>query len=579
MQKLRKILENLAIFEVEGVTYLALGVVNLTLITLEHTMWPNPTRKIFVFGIVIFCGSGLLSCEITEPEPFFNTAAKPPAVERLDLKDLPANSHVAGIVVFQVDLDSIKNELEEVSLFVDDDLIDTQRRAPFIFSLDTRNWPAGKHVIALAIVKRNAFLGLLNAVGYPERILVQEVHFNQARPTPVDPVSLVWQGEHPLLTWQQNHDANFYAYIVERRVMGMTSAISDTIRDQHTTKFHDSYFGKMIGRSLIYRVLVSNRAQNSLGRELTLGYGQRFPSDGPRDRIVKSQKRDEFYYIDSYGLLHAFSTSQQREVWNYWTQARLLDLTPNDSILYIATQHSRPDLQRIAAQSFAVLDSFEVEYTGSNLFYAIFSGNSNRLYFLSRGELLVVNGVTRQLLGHTPLHRDNSQSKFSTMSRVMQSVYIISGEGRITIVDVATDTPRVDATLDLPRRVRSAEISEDHRFVYLMEDVTPQAREKNGHIDIWDAQTRQISGSIAISLTSNSTLKSLALSSSHLYVSYQYPLELAVYPGKVAKFELATQQRISEVEFNWVPDKMAVSRDGQFLYTWGDDGHIIPTTF
>lgn len=198
---------------------------------------------------------------------------------------------------------------------------------------------------------------------------------------------------------------------------------------------------------------------------------------------------------------------------------------------------------------------------------------------MSRGEVLAVSGITGQLLGDVTLPQNNGQPRFSTISRVMQSVYIISDIGKIIVVDVTTDTPRVDATLDLPRRVRSAEISEDHRFVYLMEDVPPRARETDGHIDIWDAQTRQISGSFAIPLASNCTLKSLALSSSHLYVSYQHPLELTVNPGKVARFNLATQQRISEVEFNWVPDKMVVSRNGQFLYAWGNDGHIIPTTF
>jgi len=227
----------------------------------------------------------LTGCDFVDrPDRFIDETVQPPLIAAVDYATVRSGQHLAGNVVFTVDLDSLGDRVERVVLTVDGEYVDDAFEAPYTLRVETRQFADGPATLGLEIHERESRQGLLGVGGIPAIALFTPVVFDQSPPTTVEGLEGEWDASGVTLTWTPNRDPNFFAYIVIREdtwsdvpdggsAFGPRSTVLDTLYDASVRSYREPGLPSVYGLQSTYRVIVSNRAQTVPSADAAVWYG------------------------------------------------------------------------------------------------------------------------------------------------------------------------------------------------------------------------------------------------------------------------------------------------------------------
>lgn len=446
---------------------------------------------------------------------------------------------MAGRLLFTLDLDSLPGRVEQVALWVDDQIVATREAPPYAFSLNTPSYPEGEHLVSVRVDVRGRDGGLLGAAGIPDALFAVPLVFDQTRPSRVAGLTATFEGDRPRVQWTASSDPNFYAYIVHRlspEVPGSGFAAVDTIYDRATAIYLDTPFDQGIGSFYEYQVYGWNRAEvspSSSTARVTLGTS--VPALNPYNYFGAFSPDGRTIYVSVPGALTAVSTVDYRELGRisdsvlsgYWPALRQLIVNPSSAEVYAFTSALAPRLQMkvLDPVTLSVRRSFvlpsqvvKVAFTPSG---AMLGTGEGRFYILDpqTGDVLASSGAElapyAELVGVSPDGR---------------SAYVLS-DG---IQRVSLDDPdlRPAAQFDLPPSSTIIRVGADGRvYIYTHPTVT-----------VLDGQSLQPVAEFSLGLPGGSALtaQTFVVAGSSLFIAHRRTRPDGRPGGTVASFNLAT---------------------------------------
>ncbi len=417
--------------------------------------------------------SGLAACDsFGEPDRFYNSDARPPAVGALAFSDIRPGQHVAGTVAFSLAGSLPAAQIQRIEVLVDRET-GFSLEPPYSFTIDTRRFPDGEHEISVRIFLARPTGGLLTLAGTPDVLLTSRLVFDQRRPTAVGWVSAELEGERPSLRWTVNRDSTFDAYIVYRRGSrdgsgGLGEEVA-TIRDRARTTFVDDPLPSVYGLGWTYHVAVSNRADIVATYEpRTVTYGTSISEFyAPGGDAVASADGSEVYLVTGRHLAAVSTATRQvvrslllpgaPDIYDPYPEADIhLDPTSGHLFLMPRPYGMRPDRWPLLVINPATFASEQ---------RALFPAGATR-FALSGGRVYAVgstNGVARLHVidaasgaasGPPGPTLPSATGQVAGASPDGRSVYVVghdsSGNRSVQRVDVSGDLPQLAERIALP---------------------------------------------------------------------------------------------------------------------------------
>lgn len=520
----------------------------------------------------------LLSCDLIAPsDRFFNENAQPPKVEPLDISEIKPGQHLAGKVLFNVNLESVNSPIARVDLFVDSTLVFSAFNPPYTLELDTEVWSEGEHLIAVGVIETRPNIGLLAVVDFPSLIFSANVVFDQTPPTAVTLQSVIWENGHPRLSWTKNNNLNFYAYIISKDANfgpfppPLDGAGIDTIYDSSTTTYLDTSTSQFYEISSDYQVNVSNRAEVAPSNIINIRFGETIAVNGDQiARPIISPIREEVYFLESYpsNTLKAVST-----VSNTVVRSRQFNF-PFPKTFALSKDGSKLFIVSFNSDSLSVIDptTFNIIMTASSSVRGASSmviGRPNRLYMTTiiqtGGWVKIIDTNTGAEIGEILI---DATDGILTISPDNNTLYV-ARETSVYKVDVSTDNAQVISQQTASHNVRSLQLSSDGTKIYLGHVFGPPSN----FVDIWDSETLTSIGRV----TAPEQLFDFFVTSTHIYLSESRDLPEGRYflPGRVVQYNIESLNPQKFWEFVIVPRMIVTAGNSQFLYARGVEPWVV----
>jgi DNA-binding beta-propeller fold protein YncE len=531
-------------------------------------------------GGFLILASLFFSCE--EPELYYNRQAAPPEEYPLDIQEIKEGQYLAGFVNICYQPEIPVSEIYAVLLFVDGVSVTSAVSGVPCYSLmlDTKQWPEGDHEISIGILEQNPpDLGLLNLVGAPSIIYTASVVFDQTPPTPVLLESVEWDedAQAPRLTWQENEDLNFYAYIVYKDEF-MSSGFVDTLYDQSVTSSIDYSHDEMIGISCQYKVIVWNRDQLVESNGITFKYPESFPL--AVDQLlgvvppIESADGSELFTLTTEGVTAvSLSTNIVARTYPMTTYPTGFALSKDGTKLYVLSSYS-PKITVLNASTFEVISTAETDgFNGKN----IICGRANRLYISTSwpfsGPLKILDAISLTEVGSLDIEAPDGIMAISSDNNTL---YIadpstaIYQPAKVYSIDISTDNPAIIHQRSASDEVRAIELSADDETLFVIHDYDYPA-EMNLFVDCWDASTLVSDYTLAVP---NQAFE-MSINAQTLCVIYGDRYLNNWNPGGVYQYEISTGQLIHDWKLKQAPYECFIDSGNQNLYVFGINSWVI----
>ena len=529
--------------------------------------------NILNFLLFSFFCSFLLSCDLIVPsDRFYNENAQPPKVESLDISEIKPGQHLAGNVMFNVNLESVNSPIDVVHLIVDTTIVFSNYNPPYTLILDTQAWSEGEHLISVGVVETVPNIGLVGLTGYPSLIFTCNVVFDQTPPNAVMLQSVIWENGHPRLSWTQNNDLNFYAYFIMKDGNFGTfpppfvGAGIDTIYDISTTTYLDTKASPIYGLSLNYKINVTNSVEAASSNAINIRFGDTIAvNDHQIVRPIISPIREEVYFLESqtYDTLKAVSTVSNTIVRSREFNSpspKTIALSKDGLKLFIASNNSN-SLSVIDAATFNTIVTLNSTLMGAS---SMVTGRPNRLYTTTYGgNIKIINANTGVEIGEILIDAPNG---VLTISPDNNTLYVAKGTS-VYKVDVSTDNAQVISQQTASHNVKLIQLSLDGTKIYLGH----VWESPSNFVDIWDSETLTSVGRV----TAPEQLFDFFVTSSHIYLSESRDLPEGQYflPGRVVQYNIESLTPQNFWDFVIVPRKIVTT--SQSLYAQGKDHWLV----
>jgi hypothetical protein len=542
-----------------------------------HALNLNALKMHFSYGAgLLFLGvTFLFACE--EPEPYFNSVAKPPEIKPLTLEGLTEGQHITGTFLIEFIPEIPLSEIEMVSLWVDDVMqYGYNYPGPFEFQLDTKQWPQGEHTISIGLNEKNPpDIGLLNLAFVPSKMYSITVYFDHQPPTPVVLQSVVWNHElnTPQVNWQKNVDPNFYAYIVQWTMNGYYHD-SGLIFDRDVTTYTNPEMNNgVIGFTSTFRVWTYNRDQSVVSNEIDFTFPEILPyasdpATGAKQPI-KSKDGNELYTLDNSGV-KAFSLSNNTLVRNFsmeYKNPKGFALSKDGTKLYVVAAYS-PMITILEASTFEVIKTADPDGFAGYTAFDIVCGRPDRLYistYLPNG-LKIFDAATLEQVGE---YYTRGKLAISSDNNTLFVANSDLNPATIYSVDITTDSPVELHHQEASDVVRDIKLSADDQTLFVIHD-TDYPEPGNQFIDYWNASSLASYKKLGLpnqpfSLWLDEETISIAYGNRHL--NY-------FEPGGILQYHITSGVLLNEWKFMQAPYTCLIGHD--HLYAFGLKTWIVP---
>ncbi len=272
----------------------------------------------------------LNSCDLTEPDRFYNSAPEKQQNGTIEFSELDESKHYAGFLRIKFSLSDLSFSTSAIKIYIDEQLVRTFKSSKNIieFDINTATFPDGLHNINISVISDD--MGYFTLLGVPVLEFSKQIYFDQSTPEPVFITGYEWNGNHPLLHWNISNSLNVKYYFVERSTGGYYSRI-DTIYDFKVDTYLDTLQIKAVGENLAeYRITTSNGEQISNSNTVKIKYGVRL-------------------------FLHLFQDFSRNLCMNIENKNQLVNLATDSSQLNIIEYNNGPIKHTIAGNNFRAL--------------------------------------------------------------------------------------------------------------------------------------------------------------------------------------------------------------------------------
>lgn len=256
-----------------------------------------------------------LSCEISEPDRFYNEAAAPPKSAIFTLEQLQGGVVANGKIYVSIDTAGINFPIWYMYLYVangSDTKIWSAGSYPYIFEVDTRELSDGMHNLEVRVYNMEPSHGMLNMYRPASLYIQGKIYTNNQPPVPTEFITVDFNEQDvPLIRWKNEGMENFLAYVIYRGIAPWNDynyqdywTPIDTIYDQSIIAYEDNSIAASYGQTLYYRIktytnfsepgALSEEAHKTLGAVNVPGFV---------NCLLTNKKSGFIYYISSTGII------------------------------------------------------------------------------------------------------------------------------------------------------------------------------------------------------------------------------------------------------------------------------------
>lgn len=223
----------------------------------------------FISAIYISLAAFNLSCEVSEPERFYNANIDPIGTGVIISDTLQGQKVVSGKINVIVDTAGMNFPVSEMRLLVgnDDDLLShVANNYPFSFEIDTWRYGNGIIDVKLWVMNKKRNNGLYNLGNTPRPALILEGKIDIDNS---EPQAVTVTGEHlanspyVTLSWLPTPARNFTSYIIYRSYYGepLFSPPIDTLYNINDTVYVDT--PELNHGAVFYSIMVTSNSDYS----------------------------------------------------------------------------------------------------------------------------------------------------------------------------------------------------------------------------------------------------------------------------------------------------------------------------
>lgn len=211
----------------------------------------------FYLAFIIFN----MSCEVSEPERYYNAAAKTAETQEYKFANLKAGQKISGVIGINIDTADFDYKITRVDFYLNNHLAYSKSSYPFLYNLDAQNYSDGEYAIKAAI-KFEGFngKGALEDPSNPDLILAGNIIIDKSIP-PAPKLILDEIEGVPHLSWNKTAE-NITGYVILSKEENAYWSALDTVYGADETEYYDSSFqSAKFGGTREYKVCPANNLQ------------------------------------------------------------------------------------------------------------------------------------------------------------------------------------------------------------------------------------------------------------------------------------------------------------------------------
>ncbi len=539
--------------------------------------WRDRALQLASLGLLAWAA---WSCDLTAPtDGYYNSGARPIQLDSLVASGVRAGQYMAGHFAVQPDLRAITDPIDHVDLLVDSAEVSVNSTPPYLLDLDTTHWPDGPHVVIIGVFLGQGHGGLAGASGVPNLLYRASVFFDQTPSAPTVVDSVVWRNNHPTLYWQQNHDRNFYAYVIDHQGNYAQPFIVnlgvDSVRDQTTTTYTDVSITQLYGLELSYYAWVTNRGTTAIGTSAVIRYGDTIPvSWSTVVHPLFNTVTGEAYVLEQIPSDTLKAISPGRAVTRRYVAPlpAAMALSRDQQTLYVLSYNTY-QVTTLDAATFTVTNTYTLPYPFGTGRSPIVAGRAGRLYTSNaNGPIMVVDAATGAVVSQLALNVPGAILAISPDRNTLYVLDLYNGGSFIPVVD------RIDASTDTLSLLSQRTLTgTDATVLQLSPDGTRlfiTFSPFGNYVDVWDATTLATVGQLA----PTGALFDFVVGPDALYTSETRTDPRALSrAGRVVRYDFSTLAPLQSWDFAVMPQGIAPSGDGASVYAFGDlETWIVP---
>jgi len=499
------------------------------------------------------------SCDIIpDAERSFNDSVTPPSFQTTQLTDIENGQHFAGIFKFTVDLSDI-GYVTTIVLYLDGKIIQSNSAYPYQFEINTEYYSEGEHKLSLGIYSNNIDLGLLELIKVPDLIHEVSVVFDWSRPNSVELTSVEWYENNPKLTWTENTDPNFYAYVIRRG-----DFIIHTIYDQKILSYVDTGIRKMVGVGESYSIEVSNRVVIARSNYFHIQYGFYILHTVLNYDMPEIPEQDIFCFISKGSVNREVEVNKDtREFNEYFSDPNKIIVSPDGVHNCIIRE---TDLIFKKRHPYEIISEYKFNYMYNKKTNFVLN-KDNILYFLTLNRQLrsfnLVTGEEKDLLwlniedGQADLLMDNEKNILYIVE-LLPSEY---NKSHLYKFDLNIGNERGLQEITLPKKARSMKANFKENKLALLVGSSPLT------VEFWNSTDLTFISEIAA--PNNEDIYGFYMSEDVIYLSYKFP-DRNKNCTKISSINMNSKQILNTIEFESLIQVFQVSNNNRTVY--GFDG-------
>ena len=419
---------------------------------------------------VLLLGALLLpACEITGPDVVPEQSVNETTAVEAEIGDFHTNDCVAGMIHLTLPANLQTFEIRRVAVLVDTLVITSIYDPPFSTSVDTRNFPSGSHLVALAVYERQPTLGMHNLLDMPRLVCGTTVAFDQTPPSKVEGLRISCDGS-TVIQWNQTTSPAFKAYLVGASITSNyfpnTYNYRDTITSRTTTTWRINTAAVPPGATVGVSITVNNGAQLGPFNTLSGVVGTPIPVASPILRFWNHPTRSESYAWSQDGRMYVLTAKGDSVL-------RSSGILGSGDVIF-SQNGSRfsmfsPGARTITAYSTDDFSPFLPSITLPNdvtvYSTAVLSPNGRFYVANADGAIWAIDQSTGTVVGTTTLAYGTWYGPQMAVSRDSAYLYCTDRMNGISKVNIRNAVPVVESRVDMGNLIYALGFSPDGQYL------------------------------------------------------------------------------------------------------------------
>lgn len=220
--------------------------------------------KLFLYAIYILVVFVFVSCEVTEPERFYNTEAEKKINGFLYVNNYDSTKAYTENATINLRIENVDFLMKHINVFIDEDLkssfdVPSTRSYTFSYSIKPAQYNDGRHLMVVSVVAQNKGLLSLNNIGALNFGIPFITYSAESLKTEITNIEVK---EKPEIHWVESKDMFFKNYKVVRNIRNIIDTVA-VISDRKVTTYRDDSYPDIYGKQVASYQLITNSAYSS----------------------------------------------------------------------------------------------------------------------------------------------------------------------------------------------------------------------------------------------------------------------------------------------------------------------------